>query len=61
MDVADRFIQKLAEVGILIRDAVGSHAKATGYHLHVTEDHIRMLDKIAVHRDTVCVGIQMHP
>ena len=61
MNVADCFIKQLAEVGVLIWDAVGSHAKATGYHLHIAEYHIGVFDKIAVHRDTVCVGIQMYP
>ena len=61
MNVGDSFIKQLAEIRIFIGDAIRRHAKATGNHLHLTEYHFGMINRVAIHRDTVFIGVKMYP
>ena len=37
------------------------HAKPRAFHLHLSKHHLWILDKIAVHRDTVFVRVKVYP
>ena len=61
MKILDGALQKLGQVGIFIPTANAVHTEPGGFHDHFAQNHVRVLDKVAVHTDAVRVGIQMHP
>ena len=44
-----------------IRLTGGRGAERPGHHLHLAQDHIRVVDEVAVHLDAVLVGGKVHP
>ena len=37
------------------------HAEPCAFNLHLTKHHLWILDKIAVHRNAVLIGIEVYP
>ena len=61
VDIGNSFIKKLFEIGTLIRDTIRRHSKTSRHEFHLAENHFRMLNEIAVHRNTVFIGTEMNP
>ena len=61
MNIGYGFIEQAFKVCVFIRHAGGFLTETTGYHLHITENHFGVLNKIAVHSDTVFFGIKVYP
>ena len=61
MEVLHCIGKQFRQLCILISPAGAVHTEPRGFHDHFTQNHFGMLDKIAVHTDTVLVRIQPHP
>ena len=44
-----------------VRLTGGRGAERPGHHLHLAQDHIRVVDEVAVHLDAVLVGGKVYP
>ena len=61
MNIGYGFIEQAFKVCVFIRYAGRFLTETPGYHLHITENHFGVLNKIAVHSDTVFIGIKVYP
>ena len=61
MNIGDRLFKQTAEVAALIGNNRHLFSEPAGHHLDLAQNHLRVLDKVAVHLDTVFVSVQMHP
>ena len=64
----DLGLQKLDGIGKLLGQiftlagfAGAVRPEPGGFHHHVAQNHLRVLHEIAVHADSVFIGVQMHP
>ena len=55
------FLKECRKVGIFVPTANAVHAEPGGCHDHLAQNHIGILNEIAVHADAVGIGVQMHP
>ena len=44
-----------------VRLTGGRGAERSGHHLHLAQNHIRVVDEVAVHLDAVLVGGKVYP
>ena len=61
VDILNSFRQQCFQRLLRVRLTGGRGAERPGHHLHLAQDHIRMVDEVAVHLDAVAVRRQMHP
>ena len=61
MKILNGTLQQLRQVSIFIPTAHAVHAEPGGLHDHLAQNHIGILDEIAVHSDAIGIGVQMHP
>ena len=61
MNIGNRVIQQTFKVGVFVWLTGRFFAEPSRHHLHFTENHIGVIDKVAVHLDTVFIGIQVYP
>ena len=61
MNIGNRVVQQTFKVGVFVWLTGRFFAEPSRHHLHLTENHIGMIDKVAVHLDTVFIGIQVYP
>ena len=61
MDVLYCLVQSVRKRLIFIRFAGRLRSEGSAFQLHLADDHIRVVDEVLVHRDPVCVFVQMHP
>ena len=61
MKIMDGSLQQLGQVSIFIPTAHAVHTEPGGFHDHLAQNHVWVLDEITVHTDTVGVGVQVHP
>ena len=61
MNVTDSTLQQLRQVGIVVSFTNAVHAEPGGLNDHLAQNHIGILNEIAVHADAVGIGVQMHP
>ena len=55
-------MEQLGKGNILFRFAGGVHlAEACAFHYHIAHNHFWVLHKIAVHRNTVLIGVKVYP
>ena len=61
VDILNGFRQKCFQWLLRVRLTGGRGAERSGHHLHLAQDHIRVVDEITVHLDAVFIGGKMHP
>ena len=61
VDILNGLRQQRFQRLLRVRLTGGRGAERPGHHLHLAQDHIRMVDEVAVHLDAVAVRRQMHP
>ena len=61
MDILNGFRQQCFQRLLRVRLAGRRGAEGPGHHLHLAQDHIRVVDEITVHLDAVLVDGKMHP
>ena len=61
IECGNRFAKLFLQIPIGVRLAHAVHAEPCGLHDHLTQNHIRVLHKIAIHADTVGICVQMYP
>ena len=61
VDILNGLRQQCFQRLLRVRLTGGRGAERPGHHLHLAQDHIRVVDEVAVHLDAVLVGGKMHP
>ena len=61
VDILNGLRQQCFQRMLRVRLTGGRGAERPGHHLHLAQDHIRVVDEVAVHLDTVFIGGEMHP
>ena len=61
MDVLDGSGKQISQFLPLVGQTGGLRAEGAADQLHLTQNHILVLDKVAVHGDAVGVPVQIHP
>ena len=61
VDILNGLRQQCFQRLLRVRLAGRRGAERPGHHLHLTQDHIRVVDEITVHLNAVLVGGKMHP
>ena len=61
VDILNGLRQQYFQRLLRVRLAGRRGAERPGHHLHLAQDHIRVVDEVAVHLDAVLVGGKMHP
>ena len=61
VDILNGLRQQCFQRLLRVRLAGGRGAERPGHHLHLAQDHIRVVDKVAVHLNAVIVGGKVYP
>ena len=61
VDILNSFRQQCFQRLLRVRLAGRRGAERPGHHLHLAQDHIRVVDEVAVHLDAVLVGGKVYP
>ena len=61
MNIGNGFVELLGKVCPLVRNAGGFGTETPRHHFHLSEYHFGMLNKVAVHQDTVFIRAELHP
>ena len=61
VDILNGFRQQCFQRLLRVRLTGGRGAERPGHHLHLAQDHIRVVDEITVHLDAVLVGGKVYP
>ena len=61
VDILNGLRQQCFQRLLRVRFTGGRGAERSGHHLHLAQNHIRVVDEVAVHLDAVLVGGKMHP
>ena len=61
VDILNSFRQQRFQRLLRVRLTGGRGAERPGHHLHLAQDHIRVVDEVAVHLDAVLVGGKVYP
>ena len=61
MNIGNGFAELLGKVCPLVRDAGGFGTETPRHHFHLSEYHFGMLNKVAVHQDTVFIRAELYP
>ena len=61
VDILNGLRQQRFQRLLRVRLTGGRGAERPGHHLHLAQDHIRVVDEVAVHLDAVLVGGKMYP
>ena len=61
MDIGNGFVKLFRKVSIFIGYTGSFGTEPTGYHLHLTKNHFRVLHEVAVHFDAVLGGVKLYP
>ena len=61
MNIGNGFAELLGKVCPLVRDAGGFGTETPRHHFHLSEYHFGMLNKVAVHQDTVFICAELYP
>ena len=61
VDILNSFRQQRFQRLLQVRLTGRRGAERSGHHLHLAQDHIRMVDEVAVHLNAILVGGKVHP
>ena len=61
VDILNGLRQQRFQWLLRVRLTGGRGAERPGHHLHLAQDHIRVVDEVAVHLDAVLVGGKVYP
>ena len=61
VDILNGLRQQCFQRMLRVRLTGGRGAERPGHHLHLAQDHIRVVDEVAVHLDAVLVGGKVYP
>ena len=61
VNILNSFRQQRFQRLLRVRLTGGRGAEWPGHHLHLAQDHIRVVDEVAVHLDAVLVGGKVYP
>ena len=61
VDILNGLRQQRFQRLLRVRLTGGRGAERPGHHLHLAQDHIRVVDEVAVHLDAVLVGGKVYP
>ena len=61
MEILNGVGKLLGQIRVLYGFAGAVHAVPGGFYDHTAQHHVRVLHEIAVHADTIFIGVQMHP
>ena len=61
VDILNGLRQQCFQRLLRVRLTGGRGAERPGHHLHLAQDHIRVVDEVAVHLDAVLVGGKVYP
>ena len=61
MNIGNGFAELLGKVCPLVRNAGGFGTETPRHHFHLSEYHFGMLNKVAVHQDTVFIRAELYP
>ena len=61
VDILNGLRQQCFQRLLRVRLTGGRGAERSGHHLHLAQNHIRVVDEVAVHLDAVLVGGKVYP
>ena len=61
VNIGNGIIKLFRKVGIFIGYTGSFGTEPSGYHLHLTKNHFRVLHEVAVHFDAVLGGVKLYP
>ena len=61
VDILNGLRQQCFQRMLRVRLTGGRGAERSGHHLHLAQNHIRVVDEVAVHLDAVLVGGKVYP
>ena len=61
VDILDGVAQQRLQILIRVWSAGRLRTEGAGHHFHLTQNHVRMVDEIAVHLDAIVIRGEMYP